>query len=70
LYFTSDFAVTQIDSIDFFFVESKHTSVPVGRHTALRNLLTRAIAKDVANSDIGLFANCSTETHLTFQQLF
>lgn len=70
MYFISDFAVTQIDPIDLFLMGSKHTSVLVGRHTALRNLLTRAIAKDVANSDIGLFANCSTETHLTLQQLF
>lgn len=70
LCFASDFTRTQSHPIDFFLLKGKHKPVSVGKHTAPRNLLTMVIAKDVVNSDIGLFANCSSETNLTFQRLF
>lgn len=68
--FYSEFTRTQIHSIDFFLLKGKHKPLSMGKHTAPRNLLTMVIAKDVVNSHIGLFANCNSETNLTFQRLF
>lgn len=68
--FASDFTRTQILSIDIFLMKGKHKPMPVGKHSAPRNLLTMAIAEDVVNSDIGLCAKCSSEMNPTSQRLF